>query len=169
MDGLCSLEKLCILFVVECFIKVNYIQLVVFFESSIFLLIFCLCFINYRNSSVEIFNCNFGSISSFSSVAFWLPSIHYTGKFGGGVFFLGRHPQHMEVPRLRVQAELQLPAYATATATADLSRACNLIHSSCQCGIPNPLIEAQDQTCILMDAGQICSTESRRELQTGKI
>ena len=28
--------------------------------------------------------------------------------------FLGLHPRHMEVPRLGVQLELQLPAYATA-------------------------------------------------------
>ena len=37
---------------------------------------------------------------------------------------------HMEVPRLGVQSELQLPAYTTATATPDLSRICNLHHSS---------------------------------------
>ena len=30
-------------------------------------------------------------------------------------FFLGLHLQHMEVPRLGVESELQLPAYATAT------------------------------------------------------
>ena len=30
--------------------------------------------------------------------------------------FLGLHPQHMEVPRLGVESELQLLAYATATA-----------------------------------------------------
>ena len=30
--------------------------------------------------------------------------------------FLGPHPQHMEVPRLGVESELQLPAYTTATA-----------------------------------------------------
>ena len=29
--------------------------------------------------------------------------------------FLGPHAQHMEVPRLRVGSELQLPSYATAT------------------------------------------------------
>ena len=33
--------------------------------------------------------------------------------------FLGPHPQHMEVPRLEAKSELQLPAYATATATPD--------------------------------------------------
>ena len=30
-------------------------------------------------------------------------------------FFLGLHQQHMEVPRLGVESELQLSAYATAT------------------------------------------------------
>ena len=30
-------------------------------------------------------------------------------------FFLGLHPRHMEVPRLGIESELQLPAYATAT------------------------------------------------------
>jgi len=33
--------------------------------------------------------------------------------------FPGPHPQHMEVPRLEVKLELQLPAYTTATATWD--------------------------------------------------
>ena len=33
--------------------------------------------------------------------------------------FLGPHSQHMEVPRLGVELELQLPAYTTATATLD--------------------------------------------------
>ena len=36
-------------------------------------------------------------------------------------FFLGLHPWHKEVPRLGFQLELQLPAYATATAPLDLS------------------------------------------------
>ena len=35
--------------------------------------------------------------------------------------FLWPHPQHMEVYRLGVKSELQLPAYAQATATPDLS------------------------------------------------
>ena len=34
-------------------------------------------------------------------------------------FFLGLHLQHMEVPRLGIQSELLLPAYATATAMPD--------------------------------------------------
>jgi len=58
----------------------------------------------------------------------------------------------MEVPRLRVKSELQLPTYTTATATWDLSCFCNLSHSSQQRRILNPLRKAQDQTHILMDA-----------------
>ena len=66
---------------------------------------------------------------------------------------LGPHLWHMEVPRLGVKLELQLPAYTTATATWDLSHICNLDHSSWQCWILNPLSEARDQTCILMLVG----------------
>ena len=74
-------------------------------------------------------------------------------------FFLGPHPQHMEVPRLEAESELQLLAYATATATWDLSGICDLHHSSHQ--IPDPLAKARDQTCIFMDNSQIhfcCAT-----------
>ena len=48
----------------------------------------------------------------------------------------------MEVPRLRVESELELPAYATAT--WDQSCICNLHHSSQQRRILNPLSEARD-------------------------
>ena len=68
------------------------------------------------------------------------------------VCFLGPHLQHMEVPRLRVQLELHLPAYITATATRALSHICDLHHSSQQHQILNPLSEARDQAHILMDA-----------------
>ena len=51
----------------------------------------------------------------------------------------------MEVPRLGVESELLLPAYATATATPDPSCVCDLYHSSRQCRI-NPLSEARDWT-----------------------
>ena len=46
----------------------------------------------------------------------------------------------MEIPRLGVQSELQLLAYATATAKQD----------------PNPLSEARDQTHDLMMPSGIC-------------
>ena len=40
-------------------------------------------------------------------------------------FFLGLHFQHMEVLRLGVKSELQLPAYTTAMAAWDLSHICD--------------------------------------------
>ena len=66
--------------------------------------------------------------------------------------FLGPHPQYMEIPRLEIQWELQLPAYATATATAtqDPSHICDLHHSSWQGQIVNPLRDARDWTRNLM-------------------
>ena len=54
-----------------------------------------------------------------------------------------------------VKSELQLPAYATATATQDPSRIFDLPHSSRQCWIPDPVREARDRTYILMDTSQI--------------
>ena len=48
----------------------------------------------------------------------------------------------MEVPRLRVQLELQLLAYATAM--PDPSLVCDLHHSSRQHQILNPLSEARN-------------------------
>ena len=41
-------------------------------------------------------------------------------------FFLWLHLRHMEVPRLGVNSELQLPVYTIAAATHDLSCVCNL-------------------------------------------
>ena len=67
----------------------------------------------------------------------------------------------MEVPWLRVESELQLPAYTTATAMQNPSYIYNLHHSSWQCCIPNPLSEARDWTRILKDTSQIhfcCAT-----------
>ena len=62
------------------------------------------------------------------------------------IWFLGPHPQHMEVPRLRVESELQLPAYTTATATPDPSHICSLHCSSQQRQILNLMSEARDPT-----------------------
>ena len=61
---------------------------------------------------------------------------------------LGPHLWHMEVPRPGVKSEPQLLSYTTATAMRDL----NLPHSSWQRWILNPLNEARDQTCMLMDS-----------------
>ena len=63
--------------------------------------------------------------------------------------------RHMEVPRLGVESQLQLPAYTTATAMPDSSLVCNLHHSSQQCQILNTLSEVKDRTCVLMDASRV--------------
>ena len=65
-------------------------------------------------------------------------------------------PQHMEVPRLGIESELQLPAFTTATATQDLSHICDLHHSSWQRQILDPPREARDGTSILMHTSRIC-------------
>ena len=85
-------------------------------------------------------------------------SIEFFFFFWSFVFF-GSHLQHMDVPRLGVEWELQLLAYATAT--RDPSCICDLHHSSQQCWILNPLSEARDPTCNLMVLSQIhfhCAT-----------
>ena len=66
-------------------------------------------------------------------------------------FFLGLHLRHMEVPTLGVELGLQVPAYATATATPDPSRICDLRRSLRQRQILNPLSEARNPTRILID------------------
>ena len=78
---------------------------------------------------------------------------------------LGPQVWHMEVPRLEVESELQLPAYATATAMPDPSHICDLHHSSQQCQILNPLSKAKNRTCVLMD-NRFVSAESQWELQS---
>ena len=60
----------------------------------------------------------------------------------------------MEVPRQGVESELQLPTYAMATATWDLSLIFDLHRSSWQWWILNPLSEAMNQTCILVDSSR---------------
>ena len=62
----------------------------------------------------------------------------------------------MEIPRLEVELELQLPAYTTATAMQHPSHVYDLHQSSQQSQILNPLSEVGDTTRILMDTSQIC-------------
>ena len=62
----------------------------------------------------------------------------------------------MEIPRLGVELELQLPAYTTATEMPDLSHVCDLHHSSQQHQILNPLGEARDRTHNLTVPSQMC-------------
>ena len=72
--------------------------------------------------------------------------------------------RHMEAPRLGAESELQPLAYATAT--PDPSCVCDLHHNSWQRQIPwpsergnarshDPLSEARDGTCFLMDASHV--------------
>ena len=74
--------------------------------------------------------------------------------------FLGPHPRHMEVPRLGIKSELQPTAYATTTVMCDPSLICDpdLYHSSWHRWILNPLSEARDGTCILMDSFPLSPT-----------
>ena len=87
--------------------------------------------------------------------------------------FLGLHLRHMEVPRLGVESELQLPGYTTATATTtamqDLSCVCGLHDGSWQHQILNPLSEASNQTHILMDTSHVrlcCTTMGTPKRET---
>ena len=61
----------------------------------------------------------------------------------------------MDVPRLGVESELQLPAYTRATGMWDPSDVCDLHHSSQEHRISDPLNKVRDQTHILMDTSQI--------------
>ena len=70
----------------------------------------------------------------------------------------------MEVPRPGVESELQLQAYATATAPPDPSQVCDLHQSSRQRLILNPPSETRDQTCILMFLVVFITAEPRQEL-----
>ena len=75
--------------------------------------------------------------------------------------FSGPHPQHMEVPWLRVESELQLRPIPQPQQFRDPRHVCHLHHSSWQCGIPNPLSEAEDQTHILRDFRFISAAPGR--------
>ena len=55
----------------------------------------------------------------------------------------------MEVPGLEIESELQLLAYATTTATQDLSCVFDLHHSSRQRWILNPLSKARIEPATL--------------------
>ena len=71
--------------------------------------------------------------------------------------FSGVQLQHLEVPRLGAELELQPPAYVLAA--WDLSLVCHLYHSSWQCWILNPLSKASDPICGLMGTSRVCYAE----------
>ena len=79
-------------------------------------------------------------------------------------FFLGPYTWHMEVLRLGVELQLQMPAYATTTTMPDLSHICNLHCSLWQGQIFNPLSETRDQTHILTDASQVGNLLSQNKI-----
>ena len=70
----------------------------------------------------------------------------------------------MEVPRLEVELELQLPAYITAMAMPDPSLVCYLHHNSWQRQILNPLSSARDGTFILSGIHFLCATVGTPDL-----
>ena len=74
----------------------------------------------------------FSTNSSISSIIFFVCLFCF-------FVFSGLQPGHMEVPRLGVKSELQMPAYSTATAMQDPSRVCNLYHNSGNAWILNLL------------------------------
>ena len=59
----------------------------------------------------------------------------------------------MEVSKLGVQWELQMPNFTTTT--QDPSHVCDLYHSSQQHQILNTLSRARDRTCILMNTSRV--------------
>ena len=66
-----------------------------------------------------------------------------------------RVPALPEKPVGQSHNQKSLLARVTTTATPDPSCVCNPYHSSRQHWILNPLSEARDQACILMDTGWV--------------
>ena len=80
---------------------------------------------------------------------------HYVVSLFTFFFFLGHHLQHMEVPKLGVESELQLPAH---------THVCDLHHTSWQCRILNRLSEARDRTHVSWLLVRYVCTMPHREL-----
>ena len=94
----------------------------------------------------------------------YLSSVHLLWSGAVTLVFLGErgHMRHIELPRLGVKLELQLPAYTPAIAMCDLGQVCDLHHSSRQGWILNPLIKARDWTHILMVTSQVLNQWATR-------
>ena len=71
--------------------------------------------------------------------------------------------RHMDILRLGVELELQLPAHTAATAMQDLSYICKLRCSLWQRWILNPLSKAGDQTPTLTDTSWVHNLLSHSE------
>ena len=105
-----------------------------------------------KNSMFEPSKINIYSKHDFQTLQSEIPPIF--------IYFVWLHPCHMEVPGTGAQSELKLPANTTVTATLDLNCICDLHCSLWQRRILNPLCEARDQTCILMDTSQVLNPQS---------
>ena len=86
-----------------------------------------------RRQSLFYFSCTINTGISFEHFLKSILNSPINFSFFFFFVFLGPHPQCMEVPKLGVQSELQLPPYTTATAMPDPSLICDLRHSSWQC------------------------------------
>ena len=90
----------------------------------------------------------------------WLEVVDWVrGSLAGFclVFMAGVSPFNIFVGTFfPTQSDLQPLSYTTATAMQDPSRICYLPHSSWQHHILNPLSEARDRTCILLDTSRVC-------------
>ena len=93
-------------------------------------------------------------LSFLLSFFLFLPPFLPSFLFSFFLFWL--YSWHVEVSRLGVISELQLPAYTTATAMPDPNCVCDLHHSSWQRQILSLLSEAGDWTHFLMDISWVC-------------
>ena len=87
-------------------------------------------------------------MAQFLPITYAYPPVYFKSSLDHFFFFLQLHLQHMEIPRLGIESELQLLAYTTAMAIPDPNRIFDLCQSSWQCRILNLLYEARDQTYV---------------------
>ena len=92
----------------------------------------------FETAQISYFSSKFLALFSTSISGSCLQQLLFFGFFFPFVI-LGPYLQHMEVPKLGVESELQLPADTTATAMWDPNHVCDLHHSSQQRQILNPL------------------------------
>ena len=110
-----------------------------------------------ESQAIPLF-CKTSDICVLSSVffVFWF-SVFCFFVFCFFFVFLGQHPWHMEVPKLGFPIRAAAAGlHARTTATQDPSHVCDLHYSSLQHQILNPLSEARNQTCILVDPSWVC-------------
>ena len=79
--------------------------------------------------------------------------------------FLGPHPQHMEVPRLVVKSELQLPLMPQPQQQKIWAISVTYTTAHGNAGFFNPLSKAGDQTHILLDTSwfRFCHDENSKK------